>query len=85
MQVYAKWGNGDVCSPLFFKVTKRANPTVTNSGGTFVNYDVDNGYGSNTPSIVNISISSCSINSNHGGAENQLFVSGVDFLVTSEI
>jgi len=84
LQVYAKWGNGDVSSPLFFKVTKRGTPTVTNSGGTFVNYNPD-GWGTNTPSILNISESSCSITSNRGGAENQLFVSGVDFLVTSEL
>ena len=84
-QVYAKWGNGDVRSPFFFKVTKRATPTVTNSGGTFTNYDVDGGWGTNTPSITDISTTSCCINSNNGGAENVLNVVGVDFLVKSEL
>ena len=58
---------------------------MTNSGGTFTNYDVDGGWGTNTPSISDISTTSCCINSNNGGAENILNVVGVDFLVACEL
>ena len=83
--VYAKWGNGDVKAPVFFKVTKRATPTVTNSGGTWTNYDPDDGWGQNTPSLTHISTTNCVINSNHGGAENTLDINDVDLLIACEL
>ena len=83
--VYAKWANGDVKVPVFFKVTKRATPTVTNSGGTWTNYDPDDGWGQNTPSLTHISTTNCVINSNHGGAENTLDINDVDLLIACEL
>ena len=79
-----KWGNGDLRAPLFFQVTKRDTPTVTNSGGTFTNYNPD-GWATNTPSISDISTTSCCLNSNRGGAENTMNVVGVDLLIASEL
>ena len=85
IQISAIWSNGDVKVPMFYKVTKRATPTVTNSGGTFVNYDADGGWATNTPSILFISPTSCVISSNNGGAQNTLNVNGVDFLINAEL
>jgi len=83
--VYAKWGSGDVWVSFGYNTEKRSTPTVTNYGGTFLNYDPDNGFASNALSIPYISLDQFTVSSNNGGAENQLYINAVSFKIDAEI